>query len=117
MKPSAKRIGGALGLLTLFIAFQASIMAFAHVHYVNGVYIAHSHPYQDSHQHTSAQLLVIGQLSHYDVSPQPVSVELRHPLRPLLAVLAPAAAIPMPQGIEVRIPSLRAPPAHCFILS
>ena len=38
-----KKIIGALSLLVLFIMYQASITAFTHVHYVNGVLITHSH--------------------------------------------------------------------------
>ena len=40
-----KRTICALCLLALFVAYQASITAFTHVHYVNGVLITHSHPF------------------------------------------------------------------------
>ena len=49
-------------LLTLFLAYQASVTMFSHVHYVNGVMIIHSHPNQDQdHTHTEAQILTIAQ--------------------------------------------------------
>ena len=46
--------------LTLFVAYQASITMFAHVHYINGVTIVHSHPSADNdHTHTDGQLLTL----------------------------------------------------------
>ena len=51
-------------LLTLFVAYQASITMFAHVHYINGVTIVHSHPSADNdHTHTDGQLLTLAHVS------------------------------------------------------
>lgn len=47
------------------MAYQASITAFTHVHYVNGVLITHSHPFHNQHSHSTDSLIVIGLLSHF----------------------------------------------------
>lgn len=60
-----KRTICALCLLALFVAYQASITAFTHVHYVNGVLITHSHPFHNQHSHSTDSLIVIGLLSHF----------------------------------------------------
>ena len=53
-------------LLTLFVAYQASITMFAHVHYINGVTIVHSHPSADNdHTHTDGQLLTLALVSEW----------------------------------------------------
>ena len=53
-------------LLTLFVAYQASITMFAHVHYINGVTIVHSHPSADNdHTHTDGQLLTLAHVSEW----------------------------------------------------
>lgn len=55
-----------LMLLTLFVAYQASITMFAHIHYINGVMIVHSHPSADNeHTHTEGQVLTLAQVSHW----------------------------------------------------
>ena len=65
-----------LMLLTLFLAYQASITMFAHVHYVNGVMIVHSHPSADSeHTHTQSQILTLAQVSEW-AGTEPVFVTL-----------------------------------------
>lgn len=55
-----------LSLLTLFVAFQTSILMFSHIHYVNGVMIVHSHPSNDAqHTHTEGQILTLAHVSHW----------------------------------------------------
>ena len=55
-----------LMLLILFVAYQASITMFAHMHYVNGVMIVHSHPSADNdHTHTDGQLLTLAHVSEW----------------------------------------------------
>ena len=107
MKQKKKNIG-ALSLLVLFIMYQASITAFTHVHYVNGVMITHSHPFHGTHSQTS--LLVIGHLSAFYSSGVDV-YEVQHPMRPLLAMLRAKPATPTVKGEVIRTLSLRAPPA------
>lgn len=65
MNKEMKRIIGAVCLLVLFVAYQTSITAFTHVHYVNGVIITHSHPFHGKHTHSKSELLVIGRLSTF----------------------------------------------------
>ena len=63
-------------LLTLFVTYQASITLFAHIHYVNGVMIVHSHPSSDSeHTHTESQILTLAQVSEW-AGTEPVFVTL-----------------------------------------
>ena len=109
MKQSRKIIG-ALSLLVLFIAYQASITAFTHVHYVNGVLISHSHPFHNKHSHSDASLLVIGLLSHF-TSSEPDCCEQLHPVCPLLAMLRVEPGSATVKGKAYRVISLRAPPS------
>lgn len=83
---------------------------FTHVHYVNGVMVAHSHPYKDAHSHTKSHLLVIAQIAsfcsleadaHYSITPE----------RPVLYTVEMPESISIRMGEHFRIPSLRAPPA------
>ncbi len=53
-------------LLALFLSYHVSITMFVHTHIVDGVPIAHSHPFTSSnHSHSSSQIVVIGQLSSF----------------------------------------------------
>ena len=99
----------ALCLLALFVAYQASITAFTHVHYVNGVLITHSHPFHNQHSHSTDSLIVIGLLSHFS-SDTPDCCELQHPMRSLLQVMESETDTPVIKGKACRMPSLRAPP-------
>ena len=92
-----KKIIGALSLLVLFIMYQASITAFTHVHYVNGVMITHSHPFHGTHSHSQTSLLVIGHLSVFHSSGVDV-YEVQHPMRPLLSMLRAKPATPTEGG-------------------
>ena len=96
-------------MLALFVAYQASITAFTHVHYVNGVLITHSHPFHNQHSHSTDSLIVIGLLSHFS-SDTPDCCELQHPMRPLLQVVESAPATPVVNGKPYRVVSLHAPP-------
>ncbi len=104
-----RKIIGALCLLMLFAMYQTSLLAFAHVHYVNGVLVTHSHPFHGSHTHSQTSLLVIGQLStfgSFDIEPY----EEEQPMRVLVAVFDVEAAMPTVKGKVERALSLRAPP-------
>ena len=82
-------------LLTLFVTYQVSITMFTHVHYVNGVMIAHSHPYKGTHSHTEVDV-------HYDFTPE----------RPILFTVEIPESIPVTAGTHLQVISLRAPPAE-----
>ncbi len=110
MNKEVKRIIGAVCLLVLFVAYQASITAFTHVHYVNGVIITHSHPFHGKHTHSKSELLVIGRLSTFQAPEVDVYQEL-HPMRALLAVLEAERLTPLVKGELKQNISLRAPPA------
>lgn len=65
-----------LCLLALFVTYQVSITMFAHVHYVNGVMIVHSHPSTDNeHTHSDSQILTLAHVSNWG-STEPVFVTL-----------------------------------------
>lgn len=103
-----KRTICALCLLALFVAYQASITAFTHVHYVNGVLITHSHPFHNQHSHSTDSLIVIGLLSHFS-SDTPDCCELQHPMRSLLQVMESETDTPVIKGKACRMPSPRSP--------
>jgi hypothetical protein len=84
-------------LLTLFVTYQVSITMFTHVHYVNGVMIAHSHPYKGTHSHTASNIIVIAHFAafhslevdvHYDFTPE----------RPILFTVEIPESIPVTAG-------------------
>lgn len=58
-----------IALPALFIAYLGCLIAFTHVHIVNGVTIVHSHPYSKTddgrpdHDHSYAQFQLLHQLS------------------------------------------------------
>lgn len=57
------------GLLVLFSTYFLSISIFTHTHIVDNVLVVHSHPYKSSsHQHTTNALMLIDQISHFNVS-------------------------------------------------
>ena len=112
-----KRIFLPFFLLALFTVYQVSTVMFTHVHYVNGVMVAHSHPFtQKSHTHSTAQLIVLCHLSSVhslkaDI-PQFISVE-----RPVIYSLSTIQSVPCAKGNHLENLTLRAPPAgFCFCL-
>ena len=101
-----------LMLLTLFLAYQASITMFAHVHYVNGVMLVHSHPSADSqHTHTEGQILTLAQVSHW-VGSEPVGIELADLIPTVSCTLLCNAETSFTQDKYAQCISLRAPPAQ-----
>lgn len=109
VKKEVKRIIGAVCLLVLFVAYQASITAFTHVHYVNGVIITHSHPFHGKHTHSKSELVVIGRLSTFHAPEVEIYEEL-HPMRVFLAALEAERLTPLVKGELKQLVSLRAPP-------
>lgn len=83
---------------------------FTHVHYVNGVMIAHSHPYKGEHSHSKSNILVIAHIAafhslaadiHYSVTPE----------RSMLYTVEIPGSISANVRDYLRVISLRAPPA------
>ena len=102
-----------LMLLTLFLAYQASITMFAHVHYVNGVMIVHSHPSTDSeHTHTQSQILALAQVSEW-AGTEPVFVTLAEVPLSVFDTLECERASRNLSDIHTHCISLRAPPFYC----
>lgn len=82
---------------------------FTHVHYVNGVMIAHSHPNNGKHSHTKTEFVVIGRLSFVQMLEAAMPV-LAEPVRPLLCYVEEAAVMPVVLESHLLVLSLRAPP-------
>ena len=106
------RIITSLLLLTLFVAYQVNITMFAHVHYVNGVMLVHSHPSADSqHTHTESQILTLAQVSHWSgleaVSATVSEVVFSVPI--IRSCARPDASL---CGSQTQVITLRAPPAQ-----
>lgn len=113
MSLSLKKSIGALSLLLLFVTYQTCIIAFTHVHYINGVLITHSHPFQDEHTHSKNELVVIGYLSSFQAPDFNANASLE-PVRMLLEVLAIGQVTPFVKGEISEHISLRAPPFYLF---
>lgn len=99
-----------LALLTLFVAYQASISMFAHAHIVNGTMIVHSHPSSDSHHtHTTGQIIAIAQLGHF-VSTTADAIALPAPQCHTVHTEQPCAQVSAMALGHVHCDNLRAPP-------
>lgn len=106
-----KRVLSSLLLLTLFTVYQAGITMFTHVHYVNGVMIAHSHPSHGKHTHTKTEIVVIDRLSSFHSLEADIPVNVIDPVRPLLFYVEVQPETPVVLGMHLRVLSLCAPPA------
>ena len=99
-----------LFLLTLFVAFQASITMFSHVHYVNGVMMVHSHPSTDNeHTHTEGQILTLAHVSHW-AGTEPVCIALNEVSLSVFDTLECKRAFHFLTDKHEHCISLRAPP-------
>ena len=106
------RIITSLLLLTLFVAYQVNITMFAHVHYVNGVMLVHSHPSADSqHTHTESQILTLAHVSHWSgleaMSATVSEVVFSVPI--IRSCALPDASV---RDCQTQVITLRAPPVH-----
>lgn len=99
-----------MSLLVLFVTYWASITAFTHVHYINGVPVTHSHPYHGSHSHTKSAVLVIDRLATF-YSPEVEVYENLHSMAVLLAVVKTEPVHSARKTGVKRALFLRAPPA------
>ncbi len=105
-----------IALPALFIAYLGCLIAFTHVHIVNGVTIVHSHPYHKTddgrpdHEHGYAEFQLLHQLSTIQISGAAFVSLL---LAAFLTVLFRLSCNPVYPDYLVSIqgePSLRAPP-------
>ena len=100
-------------LLTLFVTYQASITMFAHVHYINGVMIVHSHPSADNeHTHTVSQILTLAQVSEW-AGTEPVFVTLAEVSLSVFDTLECERKSRTLSDLYSHCISLRAPPFYC----
>lgn len=106
----SRRIHLPLLLLTLFLAYQASITMFSHIHYINGVMIVHSHPSTDNqHTHTEGQILTMANISSFD-GVEPVSYVIPDSFLPVLFTLVSCRDGENLPSYNNLCLSLRAPP-------
>lgn len=94
----------------LFIGYQICITSFAHVHYVNGVLISHSHPFSDAnHSHQKTEFTFIAKLSHFTAL-ELEAIELENPFFTLVSKVNISYQV---DAYSIATPyyfSLRAPP-------
>lgn len=89
---------------------------FTHVHCVNGVMLAHSHPNKGKHTHSTTALLVIDRLASFQsLEAVGVSVDI-DPVRPLLYLVEARIKSPVVVDTYLRVVSLRAPPVKDSLL-
>lgn len=98
-----------LFLLTLFLAYQVGITMFAHVHYVNGVMLVHSHPSTDNHNHTEGQILTLAHVAHF-IGAEPLWVDTIELFLPVVYTLKWCQESSFYQSLHAYCISLRAPP-------
>ena len=102
-----------LMLLILFVTYQVSITMFAHMHYVNGVMIVHSHPSTDNeHTHTEGQILTLAQMSEW-VGTEPFFVTLSEVSLSVFDTLECEREAKTLLDFYLHSISLRAPPFYC----
>ena len=112
-KPKNRYIFIPFLLLTLFVTYQASITLFAHMHYVNGVMIVHSHPSSDSeHTHTESQIVTLAQVSEWSGT-EPVFVTLAEVCLSVFDTLECERKSKTFLDLYSQCISLRAPPFYC----
>lgn len=102
-----------LFLVALFVTYQVGITMFAHVHYVNGVMIVHSHPSTDNeHTHSEGQILTLAHVAGWS-GLEPVFTALSEVSLSVFDRLEYEWKSYIPQGLYSSCISLRAPPC-CF---
>lgn len=111
-KERSKAIKAVL-LLILLVSYKLSVTIFVHTHNVDGILVAHSHPFTNgNHSHSSSQILVIGQLSSFNgVECDPVE-ELKVYYNKVEDILFSKQNIGVIVADATRV-SLRAPPVSC----
>lgn len=113
MRKNGRKILASGFLLMILAAYAFCLSCFSHTHFINGVMIVHSHPFDKdtSHTHTKGQVLTIDQLSHVNLLP----AELITIVQP---IISPAVEINYDSRLtslaEKTLPfaSLRAPPKY-----
>lgn len=105
-----------IALPALFIAYLGCLIAFTHVHIINGVTIVHSHPYhktddgRPNHEHGYAEFQLLHQLSTIQIGGAAFVALL---LAAFLTALFKVSCHPVYPDYLVPIqgkPSLRGPP-------
>lgn len=98
-----------LAVLSLFLFFQVGSHAFVHLHTVDGVRVAHSHPFAPGHTHSATEIISLAQIMATvgdDIAPQQ---PLPAPVCCVAALLSAGRCMPAHTGRPCR-ESLPAPP-------
>lgn len=105
-----------IALPTLFIAYLGCLIAFTHVHIINGVTIVHSHPYHKNdngtsgNEHTYAEFQLLHQLSTVQISGAAfISVLITTAEGSVFQILCPPVCMAYLCAVPGKL-SLRAPP-------
>lgn len=105
-----------IALPTLFIAYLGCLIAFTHVHIINGVTIVHSHPYHKNdngtpgNEHTYAEFQLLHQLSTVQISGAAfISVLITTAEGSIFQILCPPVCMAYLCAVPGKL-SLRAPP-------
>jgi len=108
-----------LFLLALFLSYYESITFFSHYHVVNGVTIVHSHFFrgdpdsngQANHTHSSKELTLIVQLSHF-ITLENVALAILIPFFVAPRHYHVKSRIEIPEKQAFTLSLLRAPPLY-----
>jgi len=96
-------------LFLLFNAYQVNILLFSHVHYLNGIPVAHSHPNKGEHHHQEDGIRFIALLSHIHSINNDFVFSFTDGCF-FVTTSKLDNRIPLIQEIHLKEPSLRAPP-------
>ncbi len=96
-------------LLALFVTYQVSIGMLAHVHYINGVMIVHSHLFHGKHSHDSSSTVLIDRLAAFNSTELGAAFSLI-PERRVIYVLRLLRDSSLLPAIHWSATALRAPP-------
>lgn len=103
-------------LTSLFIVYLGCLIAFTHVHIINGVTIVHSHPYQQNsdgsplEEHSYAEFQLLHQLSTIQVTEGAFTVVFVIAASDILLRLILTYVPKVFQWFLRGLPALRAPP-------
>lgn len=111
---SKTRIITAFVLCLIFIAYQAGINMFSHVHYVNGVMLVHSHPSKDKqHTHSKTSIVTLALIAEFS-GVEPSECHLPQAVPVLVEAIFSSVAAGRPAGGFSQHIFLRGPPSPLF---
>jgi hypothetical protein len=109
MERDKRKAFGTILLLALFVSSQAFFWSYRHIHFVNGVAIVHSHPFQGNHDHTESEALSLYFITN-PLTLEPTVYELPGPVVKEVAI---SVREPLAEHLAMKLVlplSLRGPP-------